>query len=137
MVMKQVGFFIVGKPQTSEMEDVIFSEMRDVLTNEDFNRIAFCENEESHDILYTFLNDFKNEELSKLFEKHKVLIHFSDITKDVLKKINLNKSLSSGEFKPLFDEFISENLTIDFILDKINEVGIESLTDFDYKILKA
>lgn len=137
MVMKQVGFFIVGKPQTSEMEDVIFSEMRDILTNEDFNRIAFCENEESHDILYTFLNDFKNEELSKLFEKHKVLIHFSDITKDVLKQINLNKGLSSGEFKPLFDEFISENLTIDFILDKINEVGIESLTDFDYKILKS
>ena len=111
--------------------------MRDILNNEEFNKIAFCENEESHDILYTFLNDFKNDELSKLFEKHKVLIHFSDITKDVLKQINVNNGLLSGEFKPLFDEFISENLTIDFILDKINEVGIESLTDFDYRILKA
>lgn len=135
--MEQVGFFIVGKPQSSEMEDIIFSEMRDILNNEEFNKIAFCENEESHDILYTFLNDFKNDELSKLFEKHKVLIHFSDITKDVLKQINVNNGLSSGEFKPLFDEFISENLTIDFILDKINGVGIESLTDFDYRILKA
>lgn len=135
--MKQVGFFIVGKPQSSEMEDVIFSEMRDMLTNEDFNRIAFCENEESHDILYTFLNDFKNDELFKLFDKHKVLIHFSDITNEVLKQINMNKSLVDGEFKPLFDEFITENLTIDLILDKINEVGIESLTDVDYRILKA
>ena len=65
--MEQVGFFIVGKPQSGEMEDIIFSEMRDILNNEEFNKIAFCENEESHDILYTFLNDFKNDELSKLF----------------------------------------------------------------------
>jgi len=135
--MNQVGFFIVGKPVDSEMEDTIFSEMRDILTSEDFNKIAFCENEESHDILYTFLNEIKNKKLSILFEQYEVLVHFSDITEDVLKQINLNKGLSSGEFKPLFDEFISENLTIDFILDKINEVGIESLTEFDYKVLKS
>lgn len=135
--MNQVGFFIVGKPNSSEMEDIIFSEMRDILTNDEFTKIAFCENEESHDILYTFLNEFKNKELFNLFEKYEVLIHFSNITDEVLKQINMNKTLVDGEFKSLFDEFITENLTIDLILDKINEVGIESLTDVDYKILKS
>jgi len=135
--MTQVGFFIVGKPVDGEMEDTIFSEMRDILTSEDFNKIAFCENEESHDILYTFLNEIKNKKLFILFEKYEVLVHFSDITQSVLRQINMNKTLTEGEFKPLFDEFVSENLTIDFILDKINETGIESLTKIDYKVLKS
>ena len=34
-----------------------------------------------------------------------------------------------------FQNFLKENLDIDTILDKINEVGIESLTDLDKQIL--
>lgn len=133
--MDEVGFFIVGKAKDKEDELVIFNKMRDMLTKEDFTKIAFCENEESHDILYTFLNHSKNKELFNLFESHGVLIHFSDITKEVLYQTNMNKILTEGEFKPLFDEFLKNNLTIDFILDKISTLGVESLTKTDYKIL--
>ena len=34
-----------------------------------------------------------------------------------------------------FQNFLKENLDIDTILDKINEIGINSLTDLDKKIL--
>ena len=135
--MEQVGFFIVGKPSNDRIEDIIFGKMNEILTNEEFTKIAFCENEESHDILYTFLNEFKNKELCLLFDRYKVLIHYSDITQSVLRQININKTLTEGKFRPLFNKFLNENLTIDFILDKINDVGIESLTDVDFKILRA
>ncbi|MEY4571045.1 MAG: hypothetical protein RLZ10_238 [Bacteroidota bacterium] len=135
--MEKVGFFIVGKPEQEYLEDLIFEKMRDVLTNEEIKNIAFFENEESHDILYTFLNEEKNLYLFNLFEEYKVLIHYSDITEEVLLQNNINKNLFEGEFKILFERFLKNNLKVDFILDKISKLGVKSLTDIDYKVLKS
>jgi hypothetical protein len=135
--MEKVGFFIVGKPEQEYLEDLIFEKMRDILTNEEIKNIAFFENEESHDILYTFLNEEKNLYLFNLFEEYKVLIHYSDITEEVLLQNNINKNLFEGEFKILFERFLKNNLKVDFILDKISKLGVKSLTDIDYKVLKS
>lgn len=134
--MERVGFFIVGKPLSDNIEDEIFDEMRRILTNDEFKKIAFHENKDSHDILYTFLTEGQNINLKNLFNRYEVLIHFSDITEDVLRQTNINRELFDGKFKVLFENFLKDNLTIDFILDKINELGVESLSNIDYKILK-
>lgn len=135
--MEKVGFFIVGKPNQEYLEDVIFDKMRDFLTIEEIKGIAFFENEESHDILYTFLTEEKNILLVSLFNEYKVLIHYSDITEEVLLQNNINKTLLEGEFKILFEKFLLNNLNIDFILEKISKLGVESLTNIDYKVLKS
>ncbi len=135
--MEKVGFFIVGKPNQEYLEDVIFDKMRDFLTIEEIKGIAFFENEESHDILYTFLTEEKNVLLVNLFNEYKVLIHYSDITEEVLLQNNINKTLLEGEFKILFEKFLLNNLNIDFILEKISKLGVESLTNIDYKVLKS
>jgi hypothetical protein len=135
--MEKVGFFIVGKPNQEYLEDVIFDKMRDFLTIEEIKGIAFFENEESHDILYTFLTEEKNVLLVNLFNEYEVLIHYSDITEEVLLQNNINKTLLEGEFKILFEKFLLNNLNIDFILEKISKLGVESLTNIDYKVLKS
>lgn len=135
--MEKVGFFIVGKPNQEHLEDVIFDKLRDFLTIEEIKNIAFFENEESHDILYTFLTEEKNVLLVNLFNEYKVLIHYSDITEEVLLQNNINKTLFEGEFKILFEKFLLNNLNIDFILEKISKLGVESLTNIDYKVLKS
>ena len=63
-----------------------------------------------------------------LFHKNKVKYKVEDITKLFL----------YGQVKiedKDFQNFLKENLDIDTILDKINEIGINSLTDLDKQIL--
>jgi hypothetical protein len=63
-----------------------------------------------------------------LFHKNKVNYKVEDITKLFL----------YGQVKiedKDFQNFLKENIDIDTILDKINEIGINSLTDLDKEIL--
>lgn len=63
-----------------------------------------------------------------LFHENKVKYKVEDITKLFL----------YGQVKiedKEFQNFLKENLDIDTILDKINEIGINSLTDLDKEIL--
>jgi hypothetical protein len=63
-----------------------------------------------------------------LFYKYEVKFVISDITNDFLiGKVNINDKD--------FQNYLLENLDIDTILDKINEFGIESLTEVDKSIL--
>jgi hypothetical protein len=63
-----------------------------------------------------------------LFHENEVKYKIEDITKLFL----------YGQVKiedKDFQDFLKENLDIDTILDKINEIGIESLSDLDKQIL--
>jgi|688.fasta_scaffold604971_2 hypothetical protein len=63
-----------------------------------------------------------------LFYKYEVKFVISDITNDFLiGKVNIDDKD--------FQNYLLENLDIDTILDKINELGIESLTEVDKSIL--
>jgi len=58
---------------------------------------------------------------------------YEDITDDVLfSQIKFH----DDDFNKNIDDFINENITVDHILDKINQFGIESLTDSDRKKLE-
>jgi hypothetical protein len=65
---------------------------------------------------------------TSLFYKYEVKFVISDITNDFLiGKVNIDDKD--------FQNYLLENLDIDTILDKINEFGIESLTEVDKSIL--
>ena len=66
--------------------------------------------------------------LVNLFHKNKVKYKVEDI-----KKLFLYGQVKIEDKD--FQNFLKENLDIDTILDKINEIGINSLTDLDKEIL--
>jgi hypothetical protein len=86
---------------------------------------------------YCFLDNYKCEKLVKIFKKYNVLIEHRDITNKVLfGGVKITESDCVDTFDKLSKNFMIDNLTIDDILDKINEMGIESLTEIDKKILE-
>jgi hypothetical protein len=62
------------------------------------------------------------------FRQRNIEFNYDDITDDVF--FNQIK-FDDDDFSKNIDEFIRENITVDHILDKINQFGIESLTDVD------
>ena len=66
--------------------------------------------------------------ICSLFYKYELKFKVQDIT-----KLFLYGQVSVDDVD--FQNYLSENLDIDTILDKINEVGIESLSDLDKEIL--
>jgi hypothetical protein len=51
-------------------------------------------------------------------------------------KESLNEDFGET-FDMIFESFINGNLTQDMVLDKINALGMESLQEHDYRILKS
>ena len=65
-----------------------------------------------------------------LFYKYEVKFNIYDITNDFLiGKVDINDVD--------FQKYLLENLDIDTILDKINELGLESLNDIDKRVLNG
>ncbi len=67
------------------------------------------------------------------FRQRSIEFSYDDITDDVF--FNQIK-FEDDDFNKNIDEFIKENITVDHILDKINQFGIDSLTDNDKMKLK-
>jgi hypothetical protein len=87
-------------------------------------------------MLYVFLELDKHEEIYNLFSKYKTLVSYKNLTKTFLYQKDLNSIFNMGEFKDVLVNFLENNLDKDIILDKINDLGIDSLNEVDYKILK-
>ncbi len=81
---------------------------------------------------YLFIDADTLKKLTNLYEKRKISFYVLDVTDNYKLDTNINK-----QFKRELDEFIANTWTCDDVLDKINEFGIESLTEQDKKILIA
>jgi hypothetical protein len=79
-----------------------------------------------------FLNDRLRSKIEELLIKYNVPYGVEDETDLLLD----NKSLFSGEFIEKIDTFLSEKISVDDILDHINEVGIEKISIFEKYYLK-
>lgn len=134
--MTQVGLFIIGEPKSKFMKNKIFGYLMNLLSNEDCGNVAYCENENGYDMLYLFSNIEKHKKLYNLFEKYDILISYKNLTNSFLYQKDLNSIFYNGDFKNVLIDFLENNLDKDTILDKINDMGIESLNEIDYKILK-
>jgi len=71
-----------------------------------------------------------------MFTFNKVLKEYKDITKKVLFQKDLPKVFSENNNKKILMEFLDKNLNSDLVLDKINSMGINSLTEIDHIKIK-
>lgn len=133
--MTQVGLFIVGDHKSKFMKKKIFNKMMDIFDG-NLKNVAYCENPEGLDMIYVFLDIEKHKEIYNLFKQYEVLESYKNLTSEFLYQKELNSIFNDGEFKEVLVNFLESNLDKDIILDKINDMGIDSLNEVDYKILQ-
>ena len=110
--------------------------LMNIFSENDLKNIAYCDDNIGKDMLYVFLDIEKHKEIYHLFKKYNVLLSYKNLTDSFLYQKNLNPIFNGGDFKEVLINFLENNLDKDTILDKINDMGIESLNEVDYKILK-
>jgi hypothetical protein len=99
-----------------------------------------------YEYLYVFLPNHQINDFVKLIKEYEIELYMNvDFTEDLLNIILTNKIdifknqfvLDYNiEFDELLDIFYEQNVTVDMVLDKANDLGFESLTKRDYKVLK-
>lgn len=106
----------------------------------DFGKQIAYEAFDEFEVMFTFLSEYDTQRVIKVLEKHGILISYKDITGNVLRaKMDQERSeqvFSVSEYKQMLNRFLMANLTVDIVLDKISEQGIESISDIDKKILE-
>lgn len=119
-----------------ENADPYYSEHFDKLFST-FSYVQFL-SEEQKVCLYAVLDD---KTINKLFSQYVqvgISFKYEDMSKDILfgNIPHVDDDFSKNELKDMINYFIGENLDLDIVLDKINELGIEKLTEVDKKILE-
>jgi hypothetical protein len=91
---------------------------------------------------FAIMADSYKQRVEDFFQKHSIGYKFDDLSKDAYFDnpietgfTNENEEISN-QLKELVSKFKKNHTTIDDVLDKIIEKGIDSLTDFDKSILK-
>jgi hypothetical protein len=133
--MSKVGLFIIKEHKSSITKKKIFNEFLKIL-NDDLENVVFSETKDGLDMLYVFLDIEKQKKIYDLFKKYSVLSSYKDLTKNFLYQKNLDIIFNNDEFKKILIKFLDSNLDKDTVLDKINDLGISSLNEIDYNILK-
>jgi len=97
-----------------------------------------------NECMYAILDNYLVDKLSDIYDKYHLKFDVIDLTIDVIMdnkiKTNFkdyNNQSVKKEIVKLIDEFKSNWITKDDILDKIIEKGIDSLTNFDLNVLKS
>jgi len=80
------------------------------------------------------INQDQLELIVKLLHQFEIRFIYSDITINVLHSII---TFEDECFQQQINQYVSDNLTLDIILDKINIYGIKSLTEFEQNKLKS
>lgn len=101
-------------------------------------------NDLGYECMFAILNDRSIDELNRIFKKHGIKFTVKDFTKQVVFDISFETRFKNDKGRPvhreilkLIKEYKTKFTTKDDVLDKILEMGIESLTPIDYKILKS
>lgn len=111
----------------------------DVESSMDISEIEFLENlgndepvvdfmEEGFNACYIICTEYIVEKVKSIFSKYGGTVKDTDITKEFFYGIiKIDNAM--------FEQYIYDNMTKDMVLDKILELGKESLTDLDKEIL--
>jgi 16S rRNA U1498 N3-methylase RsmE len=88
--------------------------------------------------VYAILDDKTIETLVSKYIKLGISFKYEDVSRYVLfgNVPEVDEELSQNELNDMIHYFVGENLDIDIVLDKINELGISQLTEVDKKILE-
>lgn len=136
-------FIKLETQHTSEQLEVIFSNLSEELQGEIeelyslFKYIEFTNNKGNQCMFLFGEKDIINNLFGSFYSLD---INFTtdNITEDILKGNlpTLEDKHTNAMLRIIIDEFLQQNQTIDNILDKISESGIESLNNYDKSILE-
>jgi len=136
---QSIIYFKVKNIKDENLIKSIQLEIFSILDEGDENLVA-VEDFGDFDVLYLFLEEYKIQKFMNILDKFGVLLETGDITEDVLMARKMGKEFTETfemeSFRKILERFIEKNLTIDLVLDKINEQGIGSLNEIDKKILE-
>jgi hypothetical protein len=140
-----------------KVEDGVVEVFTKYFEPEDEKYIAIGDND---DFMFLFVEEYKVKALLGYLTENDLVTSYREVSNDIINgDIYDNEDFKSlyftdketierfkselgddfvyeTQFKRVFDNFILKNVTPDNILDKINEKGIEYLTDIDKEILK-
>lgn len=137
--MNSLHFFKIKNIPEAVFENSIVPGMMRILDQNDNENIA-VESFDNYEVIYTFLGQEKTEKLEKFLQNVKILLESRDITEDALKSAengsDFVETFKDESYKKMLESFLRDYLTVDMILDKINDRGMESLTNLDREILE-
>jgi hypothetical protein len=133
--MKTIKVYKI-KIDNQELANDIMDDFTNIVIGDDILNVIFNSISETEDFVFCFLTDDKQEMIFNLFIDYGVLRSHFDITKDVLYQKDTGIVVECLSDIKLIKNFISEFLDSDTVLDKIIELGIDSLNDIDYQVLQ-
>jgi hypothetical protein len=123
----------VDNKETDSDSHPIYKDFSNILDVEDNKYIGFTDDNK----IFIRLPDYKFNSFCNLLSKYNIVFDVYDVTEDVIKGDIQKKYPDVEELTPyIFEDFRYDNTSIDDILDKINERGIDSLDEIDKSILK-
>jgi len=136
---------------TNEVKDLFLEDVAKFVDTEVFEDEQYAEyfgddDTDSIGNIFTFLPEGQTEKFIKTLQKHNMLIESNDITTGVLfgdfdnkiwKRLFVDVLPDAFSSKSVLDNFLTNNLTRDIVLDKMNEKGFDALNEIDLQILKA
>jgi len=135
--MKSNNIYFVRFTKFSDIEDdnhPIYQDLSNALDKEDSKYLGFTNNED----VFIRLVYFKVQKVLDVFSKHGFEFEVTDVTNGVISGDIQKKFPEVEKLTPfMFDDFRIENTTIDDVLDKILEKGIDSIDSIDKRILEA
>jgi len=108
-----------------------YEELTECLDEKDQEYIGFTDSDD----LFVRLDEYKVKKIEAIFKKYFIFCK-TDVTDKVISGEMQKLYPEVERFTPkLFENFRLDNTTIDDVLDKINEKGIDSLDEIDKKVL--
>lgn len=137
-------FIKIVTSHTQEEVDKLVSEFDEITFDRIFNlynSFSYVEfnNESGKTAMYASIEEFQIKQLISEFIQNEIQFSYEDITKQVLFGTipTLEKEELNNNLQAIANLFIDENIDADVVLDKINEMGIESISERDKKILNS
>lgn len=103
-----------------------------------FEHVKFYSKEQTAS-LYAIVDDKTIEALFSEYIKFNTIVKYEDMSKSVLfgHIPDIEGKYSKIELENMINSFIENNLSVDVVLDKMNEVGLSKLSERDMKILET
>jgi hypothetical protein len=130
---------IEDKSFNDKMDGEIITLFKEIMESGDEKYVAFGGNEKGGETLFLFVDKLKVDRIIKFSNENGILESVEEVSDDVLmgriESSDFNDLSGDITFESMLDSFISKNLTVDTVLDKINERGMDSLKSIDYDVL--
>jgi len=141
--LKHMKFIKIKTQYTPEQLELIFSNLSEELQDnieELFYSFRYIEykNKNNNQHMFMFGEEDKVQELMDLFKNLNLNFISSNITEDILSGNlpRLEDKHTDAMLRILMSEFLEQNQTLDNILDKISDKGMENLNNYDLHLLE-